>query len=363
MFSIPRLAAATTSPGSRSTREGDYNATFNDINYPTPRALTALGRLGHDYGYPVPGSALRRLQRAVHLPPARGGCRILRDRRHPPGYGSDVDGFGPTGGALNPMGDGRITDDPVHRARQRRRPAEADRSRAGAFTSRSETAPRTPRRTLPRSSAAQADPIRGHSHEWGELNFVEPAATADRSLRDSREPVSHRSALTSRLVPPRVPAVTATLDPTALLVPTGRARDQPVDVHLRRNEPAARTTTWRCAPSIVCGVAGPIAVAELDHDQDQLHQALRLLHRHRCLRLGHAAPGGGVALGPRRLRQRKHPIFATAADLYYRSGPAAAELVAAERDRPRRRPVLLLGPPAAGSAGRLAPALGSPAPR
>jgi hypothetical protein len=106
-----------------------------------------------------------------------------------------------------------------------------------------------------------------------------------------------------------------------------------------------------------CGVAGPIAVAELDTTK------INFTMLSGCF-IATAAYGSAMepqvaALRSVRdvLRQRS-VVFATATDLYYRSGPAAADLIA-KSETARAVARLLLGPPAAVAAAALSPVVGT----
>ena len=154
-----------------------------------------------------------------------------------------------------------------------------------------------------------------------------------------------------------VPAVSADLDQTALQV-TAVSPGQPIDVHFGGLNPLRHYYVGIRAVDR-CGMPGPIAVAELDTTK------INFTKLSGCFI---ATAAYGSAMEPqveamRKVRDALRPrsvIFATATDLYYRSGPVAADLVA-KSETARALARILLGPPAAVAAA-LSPVLGSPAP-
>lgn len=88
--------------------EGDYNGTFNDTTFPTPRDPTdeLWDSWAESYGYPYRGQPS-----VVYRVPFVLGPSGQYGARMPDGYGS-LEGRGSEGGALNAM-DGLITMDPL----------------------------------------------------------------------------------------------------------------------------------------------------------------------------------------------------------------------------------------------------------
>ena len=131
--------------------------------------------------------------------------------------------------------------------------------------------------------------------------------------------------------------------------PRGQATRRGDRRRLRRARPRRRTTGSACAPSTTATGPGPHAVAELTTTQDQLHDSCP---RSRLRASASSRPRPGDRRWSRRWRRCAAPatscwptvpLFAVAADLYGRSGPAAAGVLR-RSDTARVLARQLLGP-------------------
>ncbi|HEX2658507.1 MAG TPA: CFI-box-CTERM domain-containing protein [Polyangia bacterium] len=334
--------------------EGDYNGTFNDITYPTPaRGDDIWDSWAHDYGYPYRGqpSVVYAIPFTIE---AMGSAGVVSFQTAAPiGYG-DVDGFGPKGGALYPMDDGRISDDPVTTPGSGADRLLADHDTRQRLTVDVRNCPMHPAPLVPSQSTAEADPDTHHSHEWGVLHFVEPSSdqpVVRYEIRFSEQPITPGD-LDSFMH--AQPAVSADQDQTALQVPA-TSPGQPIEVQFGGMSPLRHYYVGIRAVDR-CGTPGPFAVAELDTTR------INFTKLSGCFI---ATAAYGSAMEPqvealRAVRDALRPrsaIFATATDLYYRSGPVAAQLVA-KSETARALARILLGPPAAVAAA-LSPAIGA----
>jgi hypothetical protein len=330
-----------------ASKEGDYNDSFNDQTYPTPRKPPAAWDTpwATDYGYAYRGqpSVVYRVDFTV------GGTGTFTTAA-PVGRG-DLDGFGPTGGDLTAIAGALITDDPVAApgsgADRLRRTTDGVRVRLEVRNCPPHEPPGGPV-TL----SARADPDSKHSHEWGVLRFVEPAGS---------QPIDHYEARfgPSAIVPGdeslflrATPLVTADLDPVAARI-GGGTPGQAVEVHFGGMLPT--TTFWVAVRAVdACGMHGPVEVAQLTTSK------VNFTKLSGCFI---ATAAFGSALGPevqslRTVRDALRPrstVFATVTDLYYRSGPAAAAVI--ERSEGARAVVRNLLGPVVALARAAAPAL------
>ena len=316
------------------SKEGDYNATFNDQTYPTPRLPAGAWDIyATDYGYPYRGQPS-----VVYRVPFTIGADAMASTAVPIGYG-DVAGWGPTGDALNPIGDGAISDDPAGAPgsgadRLRVQPDQTRlRIRAGSC-------PEHDPPGLPLLLTAAPDSNPRHSHEWGTLHFVEPTSAKPidhYEVRVGVKPIVEGDEASFLRAPP---AVTASIDPVALQI-GAVAPGSVVDVPFGGMVPL---TTFNVGVRAVdvCGVAGPVALTSV------MTTKINFTKLSGCFV---ATAAFGSPLEPqveslRRVRdamRKESAVFAAATDLYYRSGPPAAALIS-RSDVARAVVRTLLGP-------------------
>jgi len=300
------------------SKEGDYNATFNDRTFPTPRTPgQAWDGWATDYGYPYRGQPS-----VVYQVPFTLGGEGVATTAVPAGYG-DLAGWGPTAAALNPMGDGAITDDPVNApgsgADRLRVQADQTRLRVRTGSCPAHAPPGAPVQLM---AAADVNPR--HSHEWGSLHFVEPASDKPIAQYEVRVGLKPMSAGDEASFLQNPPGVTATIDPVALNV-DGAASGQAVDVPFGGMVPLTMFYVGVRAVD-VCGVAGPVAVATV------MTTNINFTKLSGCF-VATAAYGTAMQPQVQALRVARDALrtrsttFATATDLYYRAGPVAAQLV------------------------------------
>jgi len=299
-------------------KEGDYNATFNDRTFPTPRTPSeAWDGWATDYGYPYRGQPS-----VVYQVPFTLGEDGLATTAGPAGYG-DLAGWGPTAAALNPMGDGAITDDPVNApgsgADRLRRQNDQTRLRVQTGSCPTHAPPGAPSQL-----SAVPDKNARHSHEWGALHFIEPEssrAIAHYEVRVGLKAMTEGDEASFLQDPP---GVTATIDAVALQIDGGNP-GSPVDVSFGGMAPL--TTFYVGVRAVdVCGVAGPVAVTTV------MTTKINFTKLSGCF-VATAAYGTAMQPEVQALRVARDALrarsttFATATDLYYRAGPVAAELV------------------------------------
>jgi hypothetical protein len=305
--------------------EGDYNATFNDTSYPTPTMPAGeWDSWAMDYGYPYRGQPS-----VVYEVPFTLGAPGSFGVAEPAGYG-DVDGFGPTGGDLHPFMASVITDSPSDATMQG---SGADRLRlTSASPDRLQVVVRDPKECetdvapgVPAGVTAGPVPDSKHAHEWGHLRFLVP---------QSNEPVAHyevrydKNEITAddpSTFDQAMPALAAMIDTQALMVPTSSGPGSEVEVDFGGMEPLTRY--WVAIRAVdICNVPGPYAVASLTTTRVQYTQLKG------CF-VATAAYGSALEPQVQVLREardavRPHSVLAaTAIDLYYRSGPAAAAVL------------------------------------
>jgi hypothetical protein len=315
MFSIPD----GWPPGSyvawmEVNTEGDYNPTFNDDVLPTPQSPDwdswAMG-----YGYPFRGQPS-----VVFRVPFTVGASDRFWTAQPEGFGS-VDGTDSNAGEMHAM-DGTITDDPIGASG-----SGADRLRlAGNASYRLEVEVRECEEHMPPGSPLelQAEPVTDpkHAHQWGHLNFLAPAserAVARYDVRYSTSPILQDD---PESFIRGLPGLAATTEMEALMIPVGAAPGTIVSVDFGGLSPS--THYWVAVRAVdSCNRSGPHAVAELTTTKVDYTQLSGCFV---------ATAAWGSALEPqvaalRGVRDRLEPanaLFAVAADLYYRSSPAAA---------------------------------------
>jgi len=300
------------------SKEGDYNDTFNDRTLPTPRTPPAAwDTYALNYGYPYRGQPS-----VVYQVPFTIGRDGVTATSLPVGYG-DEEGWGPAAAALNPMGDGAITDDPVNAPgsgadRLRRQP---DQTRLRVQTG---SCPTHAPPGAPLQLAAVPDSSPRHSHEWGSLRFVEPSGDkpiGHYEVRVGLKPMADGDEASFLQDPP---GVTAAIDPVALMI-DGMMPGSAVEVPFGGMVPL--TTFYVGVRAVdVCGVAGPVAVTTVTTTK------INFTKLSGCF-VATAAYGTAMQPQVQALRVARDALrarsttFATATDLYYRAGPVAAELV------------------------------------
>jgi hypothetical protein len=295
----------------------------------------------------------------------------------PAGYG-DVTGFGPQGGTMHPM-DVKITNDPIKApgsgadrfrlvSSRNYRMKVVVRGGAGMGTGGaggsggqtgatggaggSEVDPCLTFSTPDVPSNVAISPVNDpkHSHEWENLRFRVPA---------SAQPIHHYEVRVKAVGADKKVPITAD-DPTTferaqpandktmnsetapLIIPVNGATGSEVDAVFGLLAPS--TTYYLGIRAVnICGVAGPYAVAGPAQTT-----AINFTKLSGCFV---ATAAYGSALEPqveslRRVRdamRKESAVFAAATDLYYRSGPPAAALIA-RSDVARAVVRTLLGP-------------------
>jgi hypothetical protein len=317
--------------------EGDYNSAFNNSLYPTPQS-SEWDSWAMSYGYPFRGQPS-----VVYGVPFTLGPAGVYSTMTPVGFGS-VDGTDADPGAMHVM-DGSITDDPIGAPG-----SGADRLRlASTQTSRVEVEVRPcldhPPPDAPTELTVEpvADPK--HSHQWGHLRFVVPASAAQFGI--SRYEV--RTSFGEPIVPGDltsfirgIPGQAASTKTEGLMIPAGAAAGTPVEVDFGGLDPS--THYWVGVRAVdSCNRAGPHAVAELT--TTKVNYTTLAGH---CF-IATAAWGSGLEPAVSAMRRARDrlltdvPLFAVAADLYGRSGPAAAGVLR-RSDTARVLARQLLGP-------------------
>jgi hypothetical protein len=321
--------------------EGDYNDTFNAQTYPTPMLPDGEWDVwAETYGY-----AYRGQPSVVYSVPFSLGSSQTYGTSEPAGYG-DINGFGTTGGDLNPIVPGMITDDPNTVDTQG---SGADRLRLtapGAYRfsvtvqdgkqCQTDTAPSVPQ-------SFQAAPVADvkHSHEWGHMSFVAPASDrpiAQYEVRFSKTPITTDDPTSFSQA---LPAVAAMIDTEQLMVPTTGAPGSEVAVDFGGMVP--RTQYWVAVRAVdICNVAGPYAVADLTTTKINFTQLSGCFVATAAYGSPLEAEVGALRAARDALRPRS-VLAAAATDLYYRSSPPAAAMIAGS-DAARAITRVLLGP-------------------
>ncbi len=306
--------------------EGDYNGSYNIDKYPTPMS-NDWDSWAVSYGYPYRGQPS-----VVFAVPFELGPPATYSTMTPVGFGS-VDGTDVNPGALHAM-DGSITNDP-----QGSPGSGADRLRMGATqTSRLELEIRPcfsqspPEAPLEFTVQPVIDPK--HSHEWAHLHFVVPPSAAGGisryEVRTSADPNPIVAGDPLSFIR-GLPGQAASSKSEGLQIPVGGAPGTAVDVDFGGLTPS--THYWVGIRAVDgCNRSGPHAVAELDTTRIHYTQLppISLNPAHPQCFIATAAWGSALeptVMAMRRARDRllaDVPLFAVAADLYGRSGPAAA---------------------------------------
>ena len=319
--------------------EGDYNGAFNDVTFPTPEGRP-VGRVGDGHRLSLSRPAVGGVQRAVFARGIRDGDR----GRHPTGYGS-VDGLGSDAATMHAM-DGSITDDPAADPgsgvdRLRFPPGASYRLqvevRDGEFC-KNQSPP-----GLPAELVAEPVADSKHSHQWARLRYNVPPS----GLPIAKYEVRYSAA-----------AITAD-DPAVLHQGSSRPGRQRGDGSLDGARvgarPAARST-WISAGSPRRRTTGSRfgrSTSATGRGRTRSPRSPRRAINYTKLSgpCFIATAAWGSALEPtvaamRRARDQllaEVPLFAVAADLYGRSGPAAAGVLR-RSDTARVLARQLLGP-------------------
>jgi hypothetical protein len=323
--------------------EGDYNSTFNKDSYPTPIS-NGWDSWAEQYGYPFRGQPS-----VVYSVPFTLGQAAQFSALTPVGYGS-VDGTDVNPGAMHAM-DGSITDDP-----QGAPGSGADRLLMSVTqTSRLDLEVRPCLSHMPPEAPTDvtAEPVVDpkHSHEWGHLHFVVPPNSAGGismyEVRTSTEPnpivVDNPTSFIQGL-----PGQAASSKTEGLMIPVTGAPGTAVDVDFGGLSPS--THYWVGVRAVDnCNRPGPHAVAELTTTRVNYTQLPPVSLKNGQCFIATAAFGSAMqpaVMAMRRARDRlltDVPLFAVAADLYGRSGPAAAAVLR-RSDTARVLARQLLGP-------------------
>lgn len=298
--------------------EGDYNGSFNEVTHPIPKGAD-WDSWAQTYGYPFRGQPS-----VVYRVPFRLGVseRFFADQ--PAGYGS-VDGTDPAPGEMHEM-DGAISNDPLIAPG-----SGADRLRMMPVAAyRLELEVRD--RDFCQSYAPPAAPLEvvaepftdpKHSHQWGHLRFVVPTSGLAIAKYEVRYSTGEIRADDASSFIQGLPAVAAAIKSEALMVPVDQPPGSTVAVDFGGLAP--ETHYWIGVRAVdVCNRAGPAGVAQITTTKVSFTQLSG------CF-IATAAWGSAVenqVHAMRQVRDRLHPasaLFAVVTDLYYRSGPAAAD--------------------------------------
>ncbi len=303
--------------------EGDYDQAFNDVSYPTPTQPD--GRWDSwaiESGYPYRGQPS-----VLYSIPFTLGVSATYKTSTPVGYG-DVSGFGDNGGAVHQM-DGQIVDDPLmatgHGADRLMLVSPSD-YRVSVGVRDSDICQTAEVPGVPTGVVAEHSTDEKHSHQWGDLRFVVP--TAPRGIdkyevRFSDSPITEGDMTSFTRAQP---AKAANTEESMLVVPATVTPGSVVDVNFGGMQPSKEY--WVAIRAVdKCNVSGPFAVATLKTTRINFTQLSG------CF-VATAAYGSALAPGIQAMRQvrddlrRRSDLFATAADVYYQAGPAAAALIA-----------------------------------
>lgn len=236
--------------------EGDYNDTWNDKNYPTPKGTAdQWDSWAMTFGYPFRGQP----SIAYRLPFAVGGNGTF-STTDPAGYGS-LSGTGADGGELHPM-DGFPTNDP-----SRAPGSGADRLRLAAGrdyrlqiqTLGVDACGGTRAPGAPADLKVEPHPDEKHSHQWGHMGFTVPPndfGIVSYEVRVGTEPITDEASFMRAQ-----PANGATLETEELVVPAGGSPGSRVYVDFGGMMPV--THYWIGIRAIDTCNTGPIAIAEL----------------------------------------------------------------------------------------------------
>jgi hypothetical protein len=296
--------------------EGDYNDTYNDTVYPTPSG-SDWDSWAEQTGYPYRGQPS-----VIYQIPFSLGTAAVFSTSTPVGYAS-VDGNEPDIGMLHIM-DGTITDDP------------ADAPGSGADRLRQES-PDKPRVAVELRDCPPHDPPQTpqnfdvvnfsdpkHSQEWGSLSFVVADSLlpiARYTVQYSEKPLTDDPASFAGAHP----ALAADTTMSGLVIPTGQAKDTPVNADFGKMSPS--THYWVAIQAVdICNVASKPAIAELSTTRTNFTQLSGCF----VATAAYGSPLEPQVSALRRVRDRlwrTNSLFTVGADLYYRNGPAAAEVL------------------------------------
>jgi len=302
--------------------EGDYNGTYNDMAFPTPMSGD------WDSWAMSNGYAYRGQPSVVYSVPFTLGSESDFVAKDPVGYGA-VDGVQDDASAMHVM-DGTITNDPVSSPgsgadRLRMPPGETERVHVVVGECKPHAAPEAPTGF---SAAPVDDPKR--SHQWGHLQFVAPKSEMKISHYDVRySPIPITAGddgnATSSFIQ-ALPALAASDASVALSVPTDGAPGSQVAVDF--GGLSAATEYWVAVRAIdICNSAGPHVVATMTTTKREFTKLSGCFV---------ATAAWGSELAPevaalRHVRDELRPasaLFSAATELYYRTGPAAAAVIA-----------------------------------
>jgi len=373
LFAVPSdWADGTYVAWAEVNTEGDSNASYT---FSTPQG-PAWDTWAETYGYSYRGQPSVAFSVPFSLAASATASATV-----PAGYG-DVDGYGPSGGTLHPI-DSTITDDPngapgsgADRFRlitsngYRMKVSVRVSSTAGAGgvsgtggagggsgatgsggmagasgtggaatgggDCTTSTGPAVP-------GDLQVDHVDDpkNSYQWGKLHFLVPASGNPIHHYEVRVGTAEVTTSDPSTFLANTPAVSASLEMDALVVPSTGATNSAVDVNFGGLSPL---TTYYLAIRAVddCAVAGPYAVAKF------MTTKINFTKLSGCF-VATAAYGSALSSQVESLRvardalRRHSRVFATATDLYYRSGPAAAAVIA-RSDATRAVVRTLLGP-------------------
>jgi len=338
--------------------EGDSNASYM---FDTPLG-PAWDSWAESYGYSYRGQP----SVAFAVPFTLSAASTMTVSK-PAGYG-DVDGYGPSGGTFHPI-DGSITDDPngaPGSGADRFRLIGSYRFKVSLRVSNTGTPPGTggaggdatgsggsggtaggdcSTSTGPAAPGElQASPVDDdkNSYQWGTLHFLVPASAHPIHNYEVRVGTSEITTTDPQTFSSAVLAVSASLEGDALVVPTTGAAGTAVNVNFGGLSPL---TSYYVAVRAIddCAVVGPYAVSK-----KFTTTKINFTKLSGCF-VATAAYGSALSSQVESLRvardafRRRSQVFAAATDLYYRSGPAAAAVIA-RSDATRAVVRTLLGP-------------------
>ena len=314
--------------------EGDYNDSFNTDTYPAPCSKPGMcpstsewDSWALSYGYSYRGQPS-----VVYSVPFTLGPATHYAALNPVGYGS-VDGTDADPGGMRAM-DGSISNDPQGAPgsgadRLRLVPTSSSRLDLEVRPCLNDAAPDVPTEL---TVEPVVDPK--HSHEWGHLHFTtpanSPAGISRYEVRISTDPNPILPGDATSFIR-GLPAQAASSKTEGLMVPVKGAPGSPVDADF--GGLGALTHYWVGVRAVDnCNRAGPHAVAEMTTTRINFTQLPPVdPFKGQCF-IATAAWGSAleptvVAMRHARDRLLAVPLFAVAADLYGRSGPAAASVL------------------------------------
>lgn len=362
LFAVPQgWAAGDYVAWAEVNTEGDSNATYT-FNTPIGPAWDSWAE---QYGYSYRGQPSVAFAVPFSLSTSSTGSVST-----PTGYG-DVDGYGPSGGTLHPI-DGTITDDPAGSPG-----SGADRFRllssngyrfkvssrisggstggtggapgtgggagiggsgssgsggtSGADVCATAAAPEAP-------GSVSVKPVADlkNSYRWATLHFLVPKSDVpihNYDVRYSQHPIDEKNL--------GMTVTSASLEADALVVPVTDPAGSEVNVDFGTFQPQTTYYVGIRAKS-ECAAFGPFAVAQFTTTK------ISFTKLSGCF-VATAAYGSALSSQVESLRvardafRQRSRVFAAATDLYYRSGPAAAAVIA-RSDATRAVVRTLLGP-------------------